>query len=382
MASEGRPTTAFLTGSNEDVDGRNKPHVHQDNVSSETEFPCAMAGEGRPTTSLPLEARKDVGGRPSPAMTQRYRPLRPPAYPDAHGVKPGPDTTGEDCGRARYSATRSELVHHGAAILRAAGIDNPRLEARLLLAHALGIHADVLIRDPNLPAPTPGYDAMLARRAAHEPLAHILGHREFWSLSFAVSPATLIPRPESETLIEAALAAFTDRPPPGRILDLGTGTGCLLVAALHEFPQSFGIGVDRSLAAAGLAAGNAAALGVADRAAFLCGDWGAALAARFDLILCNPPYIPTSDLDGLMPEVARHEPATALDGGRDGLAAYRRIIPLLPGMLCPDGVAVLELGAGQAEQVAAIATESGTIATTRPDLAGTARALVLMRARG
>jgi release factor glutamine methyltransferase len=311
-----------------------------------------MAGEGRPPAAFLASINEDGGGRPSPAMTQMRR------------------------------HTRSDLVHHGAAILRAAGIDNPRLEARLLLAHALGIPRATLIRDPHAAADAPGYDALLARRAAHEPLAHILGHREFWSLCFAVSPATLIPRPESETLIEAALAAFADRPPPRRILDLGTGTGCLLLASLHEFPQAFGVGVDRSPAAARLAAANAAALGLARRAAFLCGDWAAALGARFGLILCNPPYVPTSHIGGLMPEVACHEPAAALDGGRDGLAAYRRIIPLLPGMLCSDGVAVLELGAGQAEPVAAIATHSGTIATTRPDLAGTPRALVLTRARG
>ena len=184
-------------------------------------------------------------------------------------------------------------MQNGAALLRAAGIDNPRLDARLLLAHALGVSPAELIRDSHLPADPATYDRLLARRAAHEPLAYILGHREFWSLRFAVSPATLIPRPESETLIEAALAAFADRRPPGRILDLGTGTGCLLLSALHEFPGAFGVGVDRSAAAARLAAANAAALGLADRAAFLCGDWAAALAARFDLVLCNPPYIPT-----------------------------------------------------------------------------------------
>lgn len=181
-------------------------------------------------------------------------------------------------------------------------------------------------------------------------------------------------------MIEAALAAFTGCRPPGCILDLGTGTGCLLLAALHEFPHAFGIGVDRSAAAARLAAANAASLGLAGRAAFLCADWGAAVGTSFDLILCNPPYIPTCELGGLMPEVARHEPASALDGGHDGLAVYRRLIPLLRGMLCPDEVAILELGAGQADAVIAIAAASGMAATSRPDLAGTPRALVLMRA--
>ncbi len=271
-------------------------------------------------------------------------------------------------------------MNHGAAVLRAAGIDNPRLEARLLLALALGVPVAALLRDPLTLADPAGYDTLIARRAAHEPLAYILGRREFWSLDFAVSPATLIPRPESETLIEAALVAFASRTPPSRILDLGTGTGCLLLAALHEFHGAFGIGVDRSPQAASLAAGNAAALALADRAAFLCSDWGAPLAARFDLVLCNPPYIPTSDIDGLMPEIAHHEPPGALDGGADGLVAYRRIVASLPALLQPGGVAVLELGVGQAPAVVALAAEAGLAATTRPDLAGIARAVVLQSA--
>ena len=259
-------------------------------------------------------------------------------------------------------ASRAMLVSEGAALLRAAGIDNPRLEARLLLAHALDLPVAAVLRAPDVPADLgdpAGYAALLHRRAAHEPLAYILGQREFWSLIFAVSPATLIPRPESETLIEAALAAFAHRAPPRRILDLGTGTGCLLLSALHEFPAAFGVGVDRSPEAAALAAANAIALGLADRGAFLCADWVGPLAGRFDLVLCNPPYIPTCDIGGLMPEVARHEPAGALDGGRDGLAAYRRIIPFLPHLFRPDAVAVLELGIGQAPDVAALRRKPG-----------------------
>jgi release factor glutamine methyltransferase len=272
-------------------------------------------------------------------------------------------------------------VNSGAAVLRDAGIDSPRREARLLLGHALGLPVATLLRDPHALADAADYDVLIARRAAHEPLAFITGRREFWSLDFAVSSATLIPRPESETLIEAALAAFAHRAPPTRILDLGTGTGCLLLSALHEFPTAFGIGTDRAPGAAILASANAAALGLADRTAFLCGDWAAPLDARFDLVLCNPPYIPTSDIDGLMPEVACHEPQTALDGGADGLEAYRRTVPSLPALLQPEGVAVLELGIGQAAAVAALAAESGLVATTRPDLNGIARALVLQSAR-
>jgi release factor glutamine methyltransferase len=218
---------------------------------------------------------------------------------------------------------------------------------------------------------------LVLRRAAREPLALILGHREFWSLDFLVSPATLIPRPESETLIEAALAAFADRVAPASILDLGTGTGCLLLAALSEFTAALGVGVDRSAGAAKLAAQNAKALAMARRARFVCGDWTDALAARFDLILCNPPYIRSAEIAGLMPEVARYEPAMALDGGPDGLTAYRSLLPRLPGLLTSNGAAVLELGAGQGELVAGLAGAAGMVAMTRPDLAGTPRALVL-----
>jgi release factor glutamine methyltransferase len=262
-------------------------------------------------------------------------------------------------------------------MLRQAGIDNPRLEARLLLAHALGTTPAALLRNPAAPADMASLGPLLARRAAHEPLALILGRREFWSLDFAVSPATLIPRPESETLIEAALAAFADRPPPQLILDLGTGTGCLLLAALSEFPAAFGIGVDRLADACALAARNAASLHLAGRACFVCGDWAEALEARFDLILCNPPYIRSDDIGSLMPEVARYEPRSAMDGGPDGFAAYRRLFPELTRLLAPEAIAVVEIGEGQAETAAALARQAGLAPALRHDLAGIPRALLL-----
>jgi release factor glutamine methyltransferase len=234
-----------------------------------------------------------------------------------------------------------------------------------------------LLRDRTTGVDRNIFDRLIDRRAGREPLALILGRREFWSLDFAVSPATLIPRPDSETLIEAAVATFADRPPPRRVLDLGTGTGCLLLAALAEFPAAFGVGVDLSASAASLAASNASRLGMTSRAAFLTGDWASALNARFDLVLCNPPYIPSAELADLMPEVAHYEPRSALDGGEDGLSAYRRLVPELHRLLSPDGAAIVELGAGQAETVAGMAREAGFATALRHDLSGIPRALVL-----
>jgi release factor glutamine methyltransferase len=253
------------------------------------------------------------------------------------------------------------LVTQAAATLRDAGIDNARREARWLLEHdARNFHA------------------LVARRAAREPLAFLLGRQEFWTLDLEVSPATLIPRSDSETLIEAALAAFPDRSAVRRVLDLGTGTGCLLLAALAEFPVAFGIGVDCVPAAAALAARNAGATGLAGRCAMVCGDWAAPLAGRFDLVLSNPPYIESDVIAGLMPEVAQHEPRTALDGGADGLDAFRAVLDALPGLLAPGGVAILELGAGQADRLGKLARERGLPdPVLRADPAGIARAAVL-----
>ena len=259
-----------------------------------------------------------------------------------------------------------------AATLAAAGIAQPVREARLLWQLAGGADGD--------PA---RFAALLARRAAHEPMAHLRGRQGFWTLDLAVSPATLIPRADSETLIEAALAARPDRAAIRRILDLGTGTGALLLAALAEFPQATGIGTDRIAAAAALAAGNAGAAGFGARAMFIVDAWAASLAGRFDLVLANPPYIPTAEIDRLMPEVAAHEPRSALDGGADGLAAYRAILPDLPRLLVPGGIAVLELGAGQAESVVTLSRAAGLDQVAlRSDLGGVARALVLRAGAG
>jgi release factor glutamine methyltransferase len=271
----------------------------------------------------------------------------------------------------------SAALREAVAALAAAGVDNPGFEARLLLLHALGLPRTAL-PDRNAEIDHAAFAPLLARRVAREPLALITGRQGFWTLDLEVSPATLIPRADSETLIEAALAAFPDRSAVRRVLDFGTGTGCLLLAALSEFPSAWGVGVDLIPKAAALAARNARACGLEGRATVICGNWGSALRGEFDLVLSNPPYIESAVIAGLMPEVVQHEPASALDGGPDGLAAYRRLIPVLPGLLAAGGVAILELGQGQAESAMALAEETGfRDPALRRDLGGIARALVL-----
>lgn len=266
-------------------------------------------------------------------------------------------------------------------VLRAAGIEAPRQEARMLLAHAMACREEDLLRDPRAPVPALAaatFGGLLRRRAAREPMAHLLGHVGFWTLTLETSPATLIPRGDSEAIVEAALAAFEARERIRRVLDLGTGTGALLLAVLAECPEATGVGVDLAPAAAALAARNAAANGLARRAAFLCGHWAEAIAGRFDLILSNPPYIETAAVPGLMPEVARFEPVLALDGGADGLDAYRHLVRVLPGLLAPGGRAVLEIGQGQRPAVEALARAAGLVpVAARRDLGGIDRAVVL-----
>jgi release factor glutamine methyltransferase len=263
-------------------------------------------------------------------------------------------------------------------VLRAAAIENPRMEARWLLGHAMGVTAETLLRDPRAGVPlaaAQAFTAMLARRARREPMAYIIGSAGFWGLEFQVSPATLIPRADTEALVEAALELA---PQARRVLDLGTGTGCLLLAVLSELPAASGIGVDLNPEAAALASRNAQALGLP--ALFLAGDWADALDASFDLILSNPPYIEAAAIPALMPEVAGHEPPAALDGGADGLDAYRCITAALPRLLAPGGLAVLELGQGQAPAVAQLARDAGlTWLEARPDLNAIPRAGLIRR---
>ncbi len=277
--------------------------------------------------------------------------------------------------------TVHDLLRDAENRLREAGIDLPSREARLLLTHALGLEPAGLIGLPRDALVESGvFERLLDRRCRREPMAFLTGRCGFWTLDLAVSPDTLIPRADSETLIEAVLAARPERGRLARILDLGTGTGCLLLAALSEYPAAFGVGIDLSAAAASLASRNAAACGLAGRSAFLCGEWDQAIDGRFDLVLSNPPYIPSADLCGLMPEVRGHEPARALDGGGDGLAAYRALMPALDRCLAPGGLAVLEIGIGQLDPVLALARSGGLCSPgARTDLGGVARAVLLQR---
>ena len=255
--------------------------------------------------------------------------------------------------------------------------DTARLDAELLMAHACGVSRSVLLlRHSHNPVPT-GFDALIARRAACEPVAHILGEQEFWGRAFRFTPATLIPRGDSEVLVEAALALD---PPPKRVLDLGTGSGALLLSVLAE-SAAHGIGTDRSAAALDIARDNAERLGLGERARFELCDWHAAGWARdlgtFDLVLCNPPYVEdAADLDA---DVRDYEPASALFAGADGLDDYRALMPQLSGLLTQTGVAIFEIGATQDEAVSSLAQAAGFAVTLRRDLAGRARALVLTR---
>jgi release factor glutamine methyltransferase len=261
----------------------------------------------------------------------------------------------------------------------AATSDTARLDAELLMAHALGVsRSELLLRHTGAPVPE-SFAALVERRQGHEPVAYILGEQEFRGLSFRVTPDVLIPRGDSEIVVEAALAA---RPAARRVLDCGTGSGALLLAVLSELPAATGVGIDRSSAALAVAQGNADSLGLAARAAFAEADWTAhgwadALGGPFDLILANPPYV--EDAADLAPSVHAHEPHGALFAGPEGLDDYRVLIPQLPWLLAPEGAAVVEIGHAQAEAVAAIAAAAGFAAMLHRDLGDRPRALEMRR---
>lgn len=277
--------------------------------------------------------------------------------------------------------TISELLQQAASMLRHAHIDTAVLDARLLMRHVLGVTREQLLleQDRSLRlADRQQFEALVARRVNREPMAQILGRREFWGLDFKVTKDTLDPRPDSETLIEALLECKPNRGQKLRILDLGTGTGCLLLSALSEYPQATGVGVDMSSQALEVARENAASLGFTNRAEFKKSDWNSEINGVWDVVLGNPPYIPTEEISRLSPEVAQFEPHTALDGGGDGLQCYLRITRFLPEILADDGVALLEVGAGQASDVAAMALDVGLNVTgIAHDLAGIGRCVMI-----
>ncbi|HEX3883534.1 MAG TPA: peptide chain release factor N(5)-glutamine methyltransferase [Stellaceae bacterium] len=264
--------------------------------------------------------------------------------------------------------------------LAIAGFDEPRRRARRLAAAALAMSATEVFVHPERPiaeADAERVAALLRRVLAHEPLSRVLGVREFWGLEFGLSPDTLDPRPETETVVEAVLARLPERGREYRVLDLGTGSGCLLLALLSELPGAHGVGVDRALGAAVAARDNAVALGLAGRAGFVVGDWAAAICGRFDIIVSNPPYIATETIASLPPEVRDFDPRRALDGGVDGLDAYRRITLELPQLLRPGGLFVVEVGVGQERTVAALLAAEGLLLDGfAADLAGILRCVV------
>jgi len=271
-----------------------------------------------------------------------------------------------------------------AARLAAAGIENGRLEARLLVGDATGLPVETMIAEPEAAIDDSGIVARIERltkrRLAREPMSQILGRREFWSLSFKVTPDVLTPRPDSETLVESVLSIVPDRSARLRLLDLGVGSGCLLLSLLHALPNARGVGVDRSERALAVARENAEALGLAGRAEMRAGNWGAELTDQYDIVVSNPPYIPSDDIEGLAPEVSEHEPWLALDGGADGLDAYRTLAGELPFLVREGGWTALEVGQGQAPIVARLVRAAGfRIERVAADLGGIERVILARR---
>lgn len=283
------------------------------------------------------------------------------------------------------TTTIGSLLHHIMQRLEQAGIEETRLEARLILCHALEVDTTVLIGYPEREISADrqvAIEAILTRRCQREPLSQIFGQKEFWSLSFKVTADTLTPRPDSETLIEAVLRHRPDLDHPLRILDLGTGTGCLLLSLLSEYPKAQGLGVDISQGAVDVAQENAIALGVSDRCAIVQGSWFNPVAGRgpFDIIISNPPYIPQGEKDRLQPEVRDYDPDLALFGGEDGLDPYRLIAERGAQYLSENGLIVVEFGQGQENDVRAI-MEFSTLKTLEEcrDLGGITRCAIISK---
>lgn len=276
---------------------------------------------------------------------------------------------------ARLGTIQVEAIHY----LQQAGIENPELEVRWLLCDILHIDRTALFLESSQILSATHIEAIthiMMQRAHRVPVARILGEREFWGLSFGLNEATLEPRPDSETLIETTLHLIQDKDASLRLLDLGTGSGCLLLALLHNLPHATGLGIDIADRALDQARTNAAQLHLAERATFKINHWVENLTEKFDIILSNPPYIPSKDIPFLMPEVRDHDPLIALDGGHDGLVIYRELIPCLPALLKPHGKTVLEVGHDQAEHVASLMAKLYQSVTITKDLNGLDRCVV------
>jgi release factor glutamine methyltransferase len=323
-------------------------------------------------------------GNPSPLPAgERSREARVRAMPIASATFPSPQPSPRK-GEGEKRSMQRALVE-AAQTLRDAGIETPELDARVLLCHAAGLTHETFIARAREPLPADSaimLQRAIARRLAREPVARIIGAREFYGRSFTLGKDTLDPRPDTETLIEAALDIVREQgwqEKPLKLLDLGTGTGCILVTLLAELPYAVGLGTDLSEGALAIAAANAIAHGVGPRATFAAADWLDAVSGKFDLILSNPPYLTAGEIAGLAKEVSAHDPRLALDGGPDGLEAYRRIAMRARDALTKDGRLLVEIGPGQGEHVAAIFARAGL--TLRPgegrrDLAGRPRVVV------
>jgi release factor glutamine methyltransferase len=279
--------------------------------------------------------------------------------------------------------TVQESLRSGVMTLQKAHIESASLDARILLEHVMGCTREKLMVDMKHPLPSQTYakyQTLIAARAKRHPVSHLIGAREFWGQSFKVTPDTLDPRPDSETLIEAVIARFPDKNAKLTVVDLGTGTGCLLLTLLKEYPHMMGVGVEKSEAALSVAKENAMALGLGSRARFVCSRWFEQVEGQFDIVVSNPPYIATKDMVALAPEVALYEPKLALDGGIDGLDCYRELLPAMREYMKAKAVAFFEIGMGQQRDIEAIADKASLkVEAVASDLGGIPRCVIMKK---
>lgn len=287
---------------------------------------------------------------------------------------------------ARAWATIGEILDGASLCLRGTGVENARRDARLLLAHALATEVEVVLGYPERPVSTGAlirYNGLIERRMRREPVSRILGRREFWGLPFCVSPDSFDPRPDSEVLVDAILRRMPDRLAPVRLLDLGSGTGCLILALLSELPWATGLGVDISEAAIACATANAQALGLSQRVSFQCSNWGDGVDGHWQVIVSNPPYIMDEAMSRLPDEVRLYDPPIALSGGADGLSAYRMLAVHVRRLLAPDGAAAIEVGSDNGDSISALFSEQDlTVIGICQDLSGHDRCLLVTQGAG